>query len=462
MLYFQDILCHEVTSSRCGNNLAQQTSCSLCNSKTTELQHQWISNLSELSREATSSKANPSPPQAPCFSPQAPLPLTIQFPSSSVYPTLNQATGIVHPVTKNTPLNKGCDNCPSMATITSEIKSSSNLAPAPICTVSKDSDIIPQKQTATSMIGIESQQPSILGATCPSALVNKAVAPNSAPSLSPNHLYALNSLQQPPKYTFQLPTEYTEQTTLSTLSNYAQKPNSSPTAATCSVFTEPPNLNSCSPRYYFKNFPSTVVPNVEPMNIAPASSQPRSNLPSESKKPQVVFLVANNSPTESTIVQNENKLDINVEDGSSAIVLSEENYGNIEFVNRVNTDSVNAINEPAISIDAESGAVNSQWPINLVISFPSMNVPAPSETFLPTPSSSSILSLPSVPAPVGNQFVQTPTTPIIIKSSKSKLKSLLPIIMMSLLKDRVPCGEGCSCNCGSRCIPIPFPVPIPL
>lgn len=437
--------------------MAQQTSCSLGNSKIAELQQQWISSPLELSSSETkSAKANTSPPVAPCVFPQAPLPQTIQSPPSSVYPTINQAMGFVRPVFKNASLNKGgSDNCPSTATITSEIKTSSTLAPDPICAILKASDMIQQQQSATSITGIESLQSYKSGAICPSALENKFVAPNSAASSKP--LQIMNSMQESPKYSFQLPTVYSEKTILPT---YAQKPNSSPTASTYSVFTEPPNLNLCSPRYYVQKTPCTVA-DIDPININPVSSLPISDLPCDTQEPQVLFLVPSNTPTETTIVQDKDKLDINIENDSSAIVLPEENYGNFEIVNKVIADNANVIDEAAILLDDKSGASNSEWPINLVINYPSVNVPAQSVTYLPTPSSICASSLPSKPAPMVTQFVPTPTMPIIVNSSKSKLKSLLPIIMMSLLKNEAPYGGGCSCNCGIKYIPIPYPLPVP-
>lgn len=437
--YFQDILCHEVTTSTYGNSLAEQTSCYPRNSKIDESQQQWRSSpLESSSYDANSAKAN----QSPCVVLQASLPQIIESPHLSVYPTINQAMGIVRPVSKSTPLNKGgSNNGLSIDTTTSEIKTSSNLTPAPTCAISKVSDSMPQHQSATSVTGVESLQSYLSGAVCPSALVNTAFAPNTAASLCPSHHYEL------PKYAFQLPTVYPKETTSP---NYAQQPHSSPKAATHTVFTQPPNLDS--PRYYIQKTPCTVD-DVDPINISLVSSLPRSGLPSNIQVPQVLFLIDSNTPSETTIVQNKGKSGISVDNSFSTQAFPREYYGNIATVERVNADNTNAIDEPAITLDVESGAANSQWPINLVLNFPSVNLPAQPETRLLTPSSSSALSLSMEPAPM-----ITPTMPIIVNSSKSKLKSLLPILMMSLVNDGAP---GCSCNCGFESIPVPIPIPIP-
>lgn len=445
-------MCQEVTSSRCGNNIEQQTLCSLCNSKTAELQQPWTSNPLELSLcEATSSQAKPLPQSVgPCLFPQAISPQTNQCPPSSVYPVLPHAMGIVRPIHKN----KGSfDICPPMPTITSEIKTSTNPAPAPICAVTKTLDILPQQQCTSSVTGVKSLQSNISGATCPSAVVIKAGDPNSAPSS------CSNILQQSPTYSFQLPQAYSEQTTapiLPTLANCAQKPiHSSPTAATYSVFTELPNLNLCSPHYYLQNTPSTVIADVDPMNKTPVSSLPRSCLQYDTQKPPLLFLVGKDTPTKTTMQSlcSKDQFDIGIKAHSSAIVRPEENYGNIDIINRCN--SCNDVDEHAL--ETKSGPVNLQGPINLVINIPEVNVPAPSVTILPTP----VPSLPSEPAPIVPQFVPTSTMPIIINNSKSTFKSLLPIILISLLRDGGLCGEGSSCNCGSMSIPIPYPIPIP-
>lgn len=446
-------MCHKVTSSSCGNNLAQHTSHSLCNSKTGELHQQWTLDPLELPLcEATSCKTNPSQQQAlKVF--QSLMPRINQSPSSSACPTVNQAMGIVRPICKNTPRHKGgCDNCPSMAAITSEINTSTNLAPAPTCVVAKASDIIKQQQCANSVTS------SVLGAACPLTLVNKAVAPNSALSSCPIPLQVVNTLQQSPQYSFQLPKVYEE----TVLPNYAQKPYLSSTAAPYSTFTEPPNLHLCRPQYYIQNPPSTVVADVDHVNITPVPSLPIPCLPSYTQEPRVVFTVGSNNPTETEIAHNGYKVDRSVEDCFSAIVLPEENYGNIAIVNRMNSDNVNAMDETAIVLDAKSCAANSQWPFNLVLNVPPVNVPAPSVTFLPTPSVSCFPLLPLEPAPVVPQCVPAPMMPIIIKRSKSKLKSLLPIILLSLLSDEGSCGAGCSCKCCSRPIPVPYPIPIPI
>lgn len=451
-------MCQELTSIR-GNNLAEPNSCCVSNSKTTELQQQWTSNPLKLSScEATSPNANPSPPPPPCLFPQALLPLTIQFPPSSVFPTTNKAIGIVHPIFKNTPLNDGgCDNSPSLATTIPEIKINSNLAPTPICAVCKASDIIPQLKCVGSGTGVEPLQSNILGTTLPYNIVNTAGAPNSAQASGPNPLQKLNSLQIPPKYSFQFPKVDSEETTSPTLPIYGQKPNSPLTAATYSLFTEPLNVNLCSPNY-FQNAPSKVISNVDPINITPVSLLPGCSLPPpDTQDPQIVFLVASNTPTETKIVQNKDEFDTSVKDGSSAVVLPEENYGNIEILNAVNSYNGNAIDVPTLDLDAKSDAANSQWPLNLVINVPSVNVPAPSVTILPLPSCSSALS---ECAPVVPSFIPIPMMPIIVNSSKSKFQRLLPLILTSLLRDRVSCQGGCSCNCGTKSIPIPYPIPI--
>lgn len=437
-------MCQELTSSRCRNNLAQLTSCSFCNSKTTELQLKSTSNPLELPPcEGTSLNGNPSLPAAPCLFPQTLLPQSIQFPPSSFYPTINQAMGIVRPIFKNTPLNEGCDYSPSMDTITPEIKTSSNLSPASMCAICKASYIIPQQQCTNSVTGVKPLQSNIIGATEPYAAVNKAGDLNFAPSSSTNPSQMLNSLQQSPKHSFQLP----EETTLPTALICGQKPNSSPTAATYSVFTDSPNSNLCTPYYSFQNAPSIMGTGFDPINITPVSTLPGSSC----------FPVVSTTPTETSIVQKDDKLDINVENYSSAVVLPEENYGNIKIVNSVNSENGNSIDKHAIALDSKSGAADSHWPINLVINVPPVNVPAPSVMILPTPLCSSALS---EPAPVVPSFVSPPMPPIIVNSSKSKFTSLLPIILTSLLRNRITCGGDCSCNCGCKSIPVPYPIPI--
>lgn len=390
--------------------------------------------------------------------------------------------GIVRPTYKNTPRNKGgCDNGPSITTLTSNVNSLSNLAPT--CAFSEASDIKPQQQCASSVTGVKSQQSyvsvperqcdctqqvsNVCEATYTSGLVNKAVSSNPTPLSCPNLLQLLSSLQQSPEHPFQLSKLYPEQRTLP---YYAQKQISSPIAGTYSKSTEPQNLNLCSPHLQSTPsnlpsihlspiyFPSMMEADVKPMTITPISSLSKSSLSSDTEESQVIFPVGSKAPTKTTIVQNKDNLEIS----SSAVVFPEKKYGNIEIVNTFNSNDkpnkYNAIDEHAIALDANSGTANSQWPVNLIINVPPVNVPAPSVTFLPAPSSSPAPSFPSRCAPAIPQFDPTPLMPIIVGSSKSKLRSLLPIILISLLREG---GGGSSCNCGCRCIPIPYPIPIP-
>lgn len=435
-----------MTTRSCGNNLIQQTSCPLCNSKSLELQQQRTSHPLVLS-----------PCAAPCetTSPNKLAPKlcsSLQAPSCPTYQTITPAMGIVRPIHKNTPCDKeGFDN-PSATSVNTDA-----------CTFPKASYIAPQKQCVSvisqqpyisfpqTQCDCAQQVPNVLQTICPSELVNKAVISYSTPPSGPS-VQLLNPLQQSAEPSLQGSTIYPEQTTIPTVSYYAEKPTSSP-IATYSVSTDPQNPNLYCPHYCLQStpsnpsylinvcYPSTVVADIEPMTIPSISSISKSSLSSDSN-PQVIYPVVGYAPAETTILQNADELDINGGRAavSSAIVHPKENYGDIEIVNKINSIDALIEDEQAIALDTNSDTMGCQWPVNVVINVPPVNVPAPSVS-LPTLSSCPSPSLPPECALVVPQLVPTPIMPIIIDSSKSKLKNLLPILLISLL------GGG-SRNCG--------------
>lgn len=89
---------------------------------------------------------------------------------------------------------------------------------------------------------------------------------------------------------------------------------------------------------------------------------------------------------------------------------------------------------------------------NFQINIPYQNVPVPTITVI-TGNSDAGLTYP---------HYQPPQQPIIVKKSKSSLKSILPILLIALLSDQGCCGNCCCpCNCNSPIL-IPYPIPIPI
>lgn len=174
--------------------------------------------------------------------------------------------------------------------------------------------------------------------------------------------------------------------------NYLHETNSSPTSFPCfSSLTQP--LPSCLPQLTedptITNFQvtSTVITDVDPPSIIIQESESTVISPTES--------------IETTIVSN--------------------------TINSENIDVQQAI------VTTESSP---QLPINLVIDIPPVTVASPFTAF----------SLPSAPQaiPLNVPSFGAYSQPIVLQTSKSKLKNWLPIILLALLNNN-EYGGGCGC-----------------
>lgn len=129
---------------------------------------------------------------------------------------------------------------------------------------------------------------------------------------------------------------------------------------------------------------------------------------------------------------------------SSAIINTQPN--NIEFSSKVNEGVITQ--EPIKFQNGNEDGTTQSFQINI----PYQNVPVPTITVI-TANSDAGLTYP---------HYQPTQQPIIVKKSKSSMKSILPILLIALLSDQGCCGNCCCpCNCNSP-IFIPYPIPIPI
>ncbi|XP_039765764.1 uncharacterized protein LOC120637805 [Pararge aegeria] len=141
----------------------------------------------------------------------------------------------------------------------------------------------------------------------------------------------------------------------------------------------------------------------------------------------------------------------NLQTNPQTCALPKINTEYLTFENLCNTN-YRTLPEESIVVTSDDKPV---IPINLEINIPSLNDYYPRLTV--------VTEAPANPETCSNfsPYAPPPPQPIIIKRSRSCLRKLLPIILLTLIDNGG--GYGCPCNCDAEDpIPIPYPIPIPM